>query len=49
MGNMFMDECINAVIFTISVCFKALLYRGKVEIRNQYTVILTGTQVMNPY
>lgn len=44
MGNIFMDDCINALAFTISVSFKALLYRDKMEI-NEYKVILTGSQI----
>lgn len=45
MGNTFIDDCINALEFTVSVRFKALLYRDKVEIRNKYTVIVTVSQV----
>lgn len=45
MGNVFMDDCINALVFTRSVSFKELLYRDKVEIKNQYTVTLTSSQV----
>lgn len=39
-GNKFMDDCINAPAFTVSVSFKELLYRDKVEIRN-YKVFIS--------
>lgn len=33
MGNVFMDDGINALLFTRSVSFQELLYRDKVEIK----------------
>lgn len=35
-----MDDCINAPALTVSVSFKELLYRDKVEIRN-YNVFIS--------